>query len=70
MGGTGIKMAVEKYPGQLFPKPHKLVENYCALVARRDRWDYVSVSRQDFNALLFAAVVDCVLIANLRHSNH
>ena len=32
----------------------ELVENYCAVVARRDAWDYVSVSRQDFNALLFA----------------
>ena len=69
-GGTGMTMAVGKYIGQLFLKRHKLVENYCAVVARRDAWDYVSASRQDFNAQLFATVVDCVLVANVRHSKH
>ena len=69
-GGTGMKMAVGKYAGQLFQEPQKLVENYCAMVARRDAWYYVSASRQDFNALLFATVVDCVLVVNVRHSKH
>ena len=41
-----------------------------AVVARKDAWDYVSASRQDFNALLFANVVDCVLVVNVRHSKH
>ena len=63
-------MAIGKYIGQLFLKRHKLVEKYCAVVARRDAWDYVSDSRQDFNALLLATVVDCVLVANVRHSKH
>ena len=63
-GGTELNMAVGKYAEQLFLKPHKLVENYCAVVARRDAWDYVSASRQDINALLFATVV------NVRHSKH
>ena len=31
---------------------------------------YVSASRLDFVALLFANVVDCVLLANLGHSKH
>ena len=48
----------------------KLVENYCAEVAIRNAWDYVSASRQDFNALLFTTVVDCVLVVNVRHSKH
>ena len=65
-----MKMAVGKYTGQLFLKPGKLVENYCAVVARRDAWDYVSASKQDFNALLFATVVDCVLFVNVIHSKH
>ena len=69
-GGTEMNMAVGKYEEQLFLKPHKLVENYCAVVARRDAWVYVSASRQDFNALLFATVVDCVLVVNVRHSKH
>ena len=34
-----------KYAGQLFLKLHKLVENYCAVVARRDALDYLSVSK-------------------------
>ena len=65
-----MKMAFGKYAGQLFLMPHKLIENYCAVVAQRDAWDYVSTSRQDFNALLFATVVDCVLVVNVRHSKH
>ena len=64
-GRTGTKMAAGKYAGQLFLKRHKLVEKYCAVVARRDARDCVSASRQDFNALLFATVVDCVLLANV-----
>ena len=31
-----MKMAVGKYAVQFFLEPHKLVENYCAVVARRD----------------------------------
>ena len=69
-GETEMKIAVRKYTAQLFLKRRKLVENYCAVVARRDAWDYASASRQDFNALLFATVVDCVLVANVRHNKH
>ena len=68
--GTAMKMAVGKYAGQPFLKRHKFVENYYAVVARRGAWDYVGASRQDFNALRFATVVDCVLVANVRHSKH
>ena len=69
-GGTEMKMAVGKYAGQLFMKPHKLIENNCAVVARREAWDFEGDSRQDFNALLFATVVECVLVVNVRHSKH
>ena len=65
-----MKIAVGKYPGQLFLKPHRLVVNYCAVGARRNAWDYVSAPRHGFNALLFATVVDCMLIVNVRHSKH
>ena len=65
-GGTAMKMAVGEYAGQHF----LFIENYYAVVARRGAWDYVGASRQDFNALRFATVVDCVLVANVRHSKH
>ena len=44
---------------------HKLVVNYCAVAAVKVAYNYASVSREDFNAFLFATVVDCVLVANV-----
>ena len=58
---TGMLMTA----GQLFLNRHRLVVNYCAMAAIKVAYDYASASRENFNGLLFATVVDCVFVANV-----
>ena len=58
-------MMAGKYAGQLFLKRHKLVVNNCAVAAIKVAYDYASASREEFNALIFASVVECVLVTDV-----